>query len=76
MIPKKLYVRCGIFHEFRNNLLIGELKLETSDVRRMINMEMTVRMLAADVGLPDDIPVKKKSDFVSSEAMSEKPALI
>ena len=63
MIPKKLYVRCGIFHEFRNNRLIGELKLETSDVRRMINMEMTVRMLAADVGLPDDIPVKKKSEI-------------
>ena len=41
--------------------MIGELKLETSDARRMINMEMTVRMLAADAGLPDDIPVKKKS---------------
>ena len=57
--------------------MIKELKLDTSDARwRMINMEMTVRMLAADAGLPDDIPVKKKSDFVSSEAMSEKPALI
>ena len=26
-------------------------------------MEMTVRMLASDVGLPDDIPVKKKSEI-------------